>query len=520
LGKDGSVVGSQVAGEQSLNSDVSPWPLLGAAERRVLDHQRKLHRWATTNRKRRFSDVFNLIYDRATLVVAWDRVAGNKGAMTSGVDKVTRLHVEADNGVVPFLEELRCSLKDGTFTPLPVRQTTIPKKSGKIRFLGIPTLRDRVAQMAVKLILEPVFEVDAYPSSYGYRPGRRAQDAIAEIHHYTSRKYEWIVEGDIQACFDNVDHQILIGLVQERISDRKVLRLIRLFLRAGIIEQHGGFAASLTGTPQGGVASPLLANIYLSLLDRHFAKIWQEQMSPPWRRQHRRRKGLPNYRLVRFADDFVVLVHGTESDAHAIRAQLGQMLAEQLKMTLSVEKTHVTHIDDGFVFLGFRIQRTTRGDSRQVVLTYPSKDALARVMHKIKEATRADTTSQRLWDVLWKINPILRGWAAYFRYGVSKKTFSYLGWYAWWRMIYWIRRKHPHMTWKQIRRRFYGADRICEDSLALYNPAKMRVERYRFRGAQIATPYNIDAVNPNGARFRRTSHNDAAFVGHVSELIA
>jgi RNA-directed DNA polymerase len=519
MGKGGSVIGGEADDEESLNSGVSPWPLLGAAERRVLDHQRKLHRWARAEPARRFGDVFNLIYDRATLLAAWERVAGNKGAMTSGVDKMTRLHVETVIGVEPFLEELRGSLKDGTFTPLPVRHTVIPKRNGKLRSLGIPTLRDRVAQMAVKLILEPIFEVDAYESSYGYRPGRRAQDAIAEIHHFTSRAYEWVVEGDIQACFDNVDHQVLMGLVGERIADRKTLRLVRAFLRAGIIEQHGRFAASLTGTPQGGVASPLLANIYLSVLDRHFAQVWNEQMSPPWRRQHRRRRGLPNYRLVRYADDFVVLVHGSKSDAEAIKTQIAQLLATSLRMTLSTEKTHITHIDDGFVFLGFRIQRRRRGGGRQVVLTFPSKDALARVKHKIKEATRANTTSQRLWDVLRKINPILRGWAAYFRYGASKKTFSYLGWYAWWRMIYWIRRKHPHLTWKQIRRRYYGADRICEDSLVLYNPARMRVERYRYRGAQIATPYNIDVVDPAGARFSRTGHDDGAFVGRLTELI-
>lgn len=223
---------------------------------------------------------------------------------------------------------------------------------------------------------------------------------------------------------------------------------------------------------------------------------------------------------MRYADDFVVLVHGTRADAERIKAQIGTMLATSLKMTLSQEKTHIAHIDDGFVFLGFCIQRRRRGDGRQVVLTFPTKDALARVMHKIKEATRAGTTSQRLWDVLWKINPILRGGAAYFRYGASKKTFSYLGWYAWWRMIYWIRRKYPHLTWKQIRRRYYGADRICEDSLVLYNPAKMRVERYRFRGAQIATPYNVDEVDPAGARFRRTGHDDATFVGRVTEQIS
>jgi RNA-directed DNA polymerase len=455
-----------------LNNSAPSWPGMSQAQRRVLDHQRKLYRWARAEPDRRFDDVFNLICDRATLLVAWERVAGNQGARTAGVDAVTRRHIEEDIGVRPFLEKLRASLKDGSFVALPVKQAHIPKRNGKVRALGIPTLRDRVAQMALKLVLEPIFEVDFYPSSYGYRPGRRAQDAIAEIHHLTSRGYEWVVEGDITACFDNVDHQILAGLVAERIIDRKVMRLVRAFLRAGIVERHGGLVASLTGTPQGGVASPLLANIYLSVLDRHFARIWEQDMSPNWRRQQRRRRGLPNLRMVRYADDFVVLVHGTRSDAETIRTQVGQMLAERLKMTLSVDKTHITHIDDGFVFLGFHIQRRRRGDSRQVVLTIASKEALARVMHKIKEATRAGTVSLRLVDVLRKINPILRGWAAYFRYGASKKTFAYLGWYAWWRVIYWIRRKHPHLTWKQIRRRYYGADRICEDGYTLYNPAK------------------------------------------------
>lgn len=503
-----------------MNSGAPDESALYRAERRVLDHQRKLHQWARNEPDKRFDDVFNLVCDQAAILVAWDRVSGNRGAKTAGVDAVTRRHVEQDIGVSVFLEELRSSLKEGTFTPLPVRQVMIPKKSGKLRELGIPALRDRVAQMALKLVLEPIFEAGFYPHSYGYRPGRRAQDAIAEIHKLTTQGYDWVVEGDITACFDNVDHQVLLGLVAERVTDRKVLRLVRAFLRAGIVTQHGGFAASLTGTPQGGVASPLLANIYLSVLDQHFWMVWERDMSPRWRRQHRHRKGLPNYRLVRFADDFVVLVHGTQSDGEALRTEIGELLARKLRMTLSVDKTHVTHVDDGYVFLGFRIQRWRRGDGRRVVLTIPSKQALAGVMRKIKQATGASTVSLGLGQLLRMINPILRGWAAYFRYGVSKKTFAYLGWYAWWRVIYWIRRKHPHLTWKQTRRRFYGADRISVDGLTLYNPAKMRVERYRYRGTKIATPFNVDVVDPAGARFRRTSHDDVAFVGQVSELVS
>jgi RNA-directed DNA polymerase len=504
-----------------LNSAAS-WPTLGSAEARVLDHQLKLHRWAKDEPVRRFDDVFNLVCDPATLMVAWERVASNRGARTAGVDAVTRHAVVRDDGLIPFLEDLRSSLRDGTFVPLPVRQARIPKRGGKFRYLGIPTLRDRVAQMALKLILEPIFEVDFYPSSYGYRPGRRAQDAIAEIHHLTSKpsSYEWVIEGDIKACFDTVDHRVLMGLVAERVTDRKVCRLFRAFLRSGVVEQHGGFAASLTGTPQGGVISPLLANIYLSVLDRHFADIWDNDMSPAWRRQQRRRKGLPNYRLIRYADDFVVLVHGTKSDADAIRTGIGELLEARLKMTLSAEKTLVTHIDNGFVFLGFHIQRKQQGNDRAVVLTIPAKHTLAAVMHKIKKATGRGTTSLRLADVLRVINPILRGWAAYFRYGASKKTFSYLGYYAWWRTLGWIRRKHPSLSWKQLRRRFYGADRISDDGLTLYNPAKMEVRRYQFRGAQISTPWNADEVDPAGARFRRTGHDDVAFVGTVSELVS
>jgi RNA-directed DNA polymerase len=521
MGKGGSVISRALMQRRStLNSD-APWPGLDEAEARVLGHQRKLHRWATAEPVRRFDDVFNLVCDRATLRVAWERVASNRGARTAGVDAMTRRQVQR-RGIELFLEELRSDLKDGTFRPLPVRQAVIPKRGGKLRYLGIPTLRDRVAQMALKVVLEPIFEADFYPSSYGYRPGRRAQDAIAEIHHFTSRPstYEWVIEGDIRACFDTVDHQILMGLVAERVADRKVLRLVRRFLRAGVIQQHGGFAASLTGTPQGGIVSPLLANIYLSVLDRHFQQVWATDMSPQWRRQYRRRMGRPNYRLVRYADDFVVLLHGTRAEAEALREEIGRLLAERLKMTLSADKTLVTHIDAGFDFLGFRIQRKRRGDGRQVVLTIPSKQALAAVMGKIKQATSRYTTSLRLQDVLWVVNPILRGWAAYFRYGVAKRTFSYLAQWAWWRLIYWLRRKHPKLSWKQLRRRWFGPDAIGEAGVVLYNPAKLQVRRYRFRGAQICTPYNIEQVDPAGARFRHTTHDDVAFVGQVTELVS
>ena len=179
---------------------------LYSAERRVLEIQAKLHRWAGDDPHRRFDDLFNLVADPAFLLVAWDRVRGNKGARTAGVDGETACYIEAVRGVEGFLEELRDDLRARTFRPLPVRRRAIPKAGGKVRYLGIATIRDRVAQASLKLVLEPIFEADFLPCSYGFRPNRRAHDAVAEVHHFTSRSYEWIVEGDIKACLDAWSH--------------------------------------------------------------------------------------------------------------------------------------------------------------------------------------------------------------------------------------------------------------------------------------------------------------------------
>jgi RNA-directed DNA polymerase len=176
------------------------------AERRVLEIQTKLHRWATADRGRRFDDLFNLVTDPAFLRVAWERVRSNKGAATAGVDRVTARLIEAVGGQEEFLSDLRADLKAGRFTPLPVRERMIPKAGGKLRRLGIPTITDRVVQAALKLVLEPIFEADFHPCSYGFRPNRRAQDAIAEIHHYGSLGYDWVLEGDIKACLEAWSH--------------------------------------------------------------------------------------------------------------------------------------------------------------------------------------------------------------------------------------------------------------------------------------------------------------------------
>ena len=205
------------------------------AERRVREIQTKLHRWAGDDPHCRFDDLFNLVADPAFLLVAWDRVRGNKGARTPGVDGRTVSSIQAGPGVEGFLDELRVSLRDRSFRPLPVRERMIPKANGKRRRLGIAAVRDRVVQASLKLVLEPIFEADFHPCSYGFRPGRRAQDAIAETVMFVNNTYEWVVEGDITACFDEISHPALLERVRRRIGDKRVLTLVKAFLKAGIL---------------------------------------------------------------------------------------------------------------------------------------------------------------------------------------------------------------------------------------------------------------------------------------------
>ena len=354
------------------------------AERRVLEIQAKLHRWAVDDPHRRFDDLFNLVADPGFLLVAWVRVRGNKGAKTAGVDGHTAASVQA-RGIGEFLGALRDSLKDRSFSPLPSRERLIPKPgTAKRRRLGISTIRDRVVQASLKLVLEPVFEADFLPCSYGFRPGHRVHDAVAEVRHLTSHSYEWIVEGDIKACFDEISHVGLMDRVRARVGDKRVLALVKAFLKAGILTEDGALKDTDTGTPQGSILSPLLSNVALSVLDEHFARAPGGPASTPWGRAKRRRLGLPNYRLVRYADDWTIMVAGTRDDALALREEAAQVLS-RIGLRLSEEKTLITHIDEGLDFLGWHIQRhRKRGTNQYYVYTYPSRKALRAVMAKVK----------------------------------------------------------------------------------------------------------------------------------------
>ena len=273
---------------------------------RVAGMQAKLHRWAAADPGRRFDDLFNFVHDPATLYVAYCRVEGNRGANTPGVDGMTVRLVEQRIGVREFLDDLRAQLKAGTFRPLPVRERLIPKPggSGKLRRLGIPAVADKVVQAALKLVLEPIFEADFEPVSYGFRPVRRAHDAIAEIHQFGTHGYRWVLDADVEAAFDNLSHSALLERVRARIKDKRVLALVKAFLKAGVLTETGYQEDTHTGTPQGGILSPLIFNVAMSALDEQLHRPWKPGgvMVTSSQRARRRARGLPNWRVCRYAD--------------------------------------------------------------------------------------------------------------------------------------------------------------------------------------------------------------------------
>jgi RNA-directed DNA polymerase len=480
-----------------VNVGASPERPVGP-HRWVSEMQAKLHRWAAADPDRRFDDLFNFVHDPATLLVAFERVAGNHGANTPGVDGVTVAHVEEFVGVPGFLEDLRADVKAGTFRPLPVRERKIPKPggNGKLRRLGIPVIADRVVQAALKLVLEPIFEADFEPVSYGFRPRRRAQDAIAEIHQYGTQGYRWVLDADIEACFDSIDHTVLMDRVRRRVKDKRVLALVKAFCKAGVLTEGGDREDTHTGTPQGGILSPLLANIALAVLDEHLHEPWRPggTMSTAYLRSRRRVKGLPRWRVVRYADDFVVLVHGTQAHVETLREAVADVLAT-IGLRLSAAKTRVVHMSDGFDFLGFHIQwKRKRGtNNKWHVYTFIADRPIRSLKAKIRALTNR-RSQQHPGTVLTRLNQIMRGWANYFRHAACKRTLSRLSHFVWWRVIRWLRALH-RWRWKDVRRRFTNPDGrwkpIEMDGIELFNLTSMPVTRYRYRGNTIPHPWTL-----------------------------
>jgi len=460
------------------------------AGQRVLGMQTKLHQWAAANLGRRFDDLYNLVYDPAFLVTAWERVAGNTGARSAGIDRRTvRSITESAAGVVGFLEGLRAQLTARSFAPRPVRERMIPKPgTNKRRRLGIPTVADRVVQASLKLVLEPIFEVDFDPASYGFRPRRRAQDAIEDIRFHAARGYEWVFEADIAACFDEIDHTALLELVRKRVKDKRLLRLIKAFLHAGILGEDGIDRDTHTGTPQGGILSPLLANIALSHLDNYFQARWAAHHTATNRMRYRNRGGA-TYRLVRYADDFVVLVHGTRAHAQAQWDEVADVLSE-IGLRLAPDKTRMVHIDEGFDFLGFRIRRhRQQGSDRYLIYTYPSPKSMTSIRRKVKTITK-QITHQDADRLFTQLNSMVRGWAQYFRHGSSSHAYHNLQYHLWWRVWIWLCNKHPRSNKKRIIHRYYHGGWPEYNGVRLYQPTTMTIKRHQYRGTRIPTPWD------------------------------
>jgi RNA-directed DNA polymerase len=398
---------------------ISPWAQ--RTHRKVQVLQQKLHQAAKKDLRRTFGILYDKVCWWEVLWTSWIRVQQNQGA--PGVDGRTIRAIKAD-GEVQFLQNLQQELTAKRYKPQPIRQVFIKKANGKLRPLGIPTVRDRVVQGAVKLILEPIFETNFMPESYGFRPRRSCQDALKAVRKWVMAGYSTVIDADLEAYFDTIDHTVLLSLVQRRVRDKWVLRLIRGWLECAIFE-HDKTVLAERGTGQGSVLSPLLANIYLHPLDKY----WAERF--------------PETKLIRYCDDFVILTRRKAPERYL--QQLKTFLS-RLRLTLSTEKTQVITAEEGFDFLGARLvlKPTRRSRNRKFCYGFPSPKAMKSVRQHLRTAMGQDHT-KALAEIIGYLTPVLRGWANYYNWLNSADHFHEVERYVIQRLNRWRRRKQQRV---------------------------------------------------------------------------
>jgi len=400
-----------------------------------LDHARKLqrtlYRVAKQQPERRFALLYDKVCRQDILQEAWQRVKSNKGA--AGVDNVDIDEIR-EYGEARFLGEIEQGLRNGSYRASLVRRVHIPKpgQPGKTRPLGIPTVKDRVVQMAVKLVIEPLFEADFVPCSFGFRPEKTPRMALSIIAEKTQAGYTHVVDVDLKSYFDAISHELLLELVGHRVGDVKVMRLIRAWLKAGVMEE-GKVTHPDRGSPQGGVISPLLSNIMLHEVDRQWC----------------RGDGTMSHSvvLVRYADDMVLLAR-TDSEAKQAWERLqGQFAA--LRLVVNQEKSRLTTVEEGFAFLGFEIRKPPR----RLLYMWPRKKACQHIRDRVREVVRSFPSSATIGEVIRKLNPTLNGWCTYFRVGNSNRIFHTIDWAVQSELQLWLRRKHQR-SWRSARKRW------------------------------------------------------------------
>jgi len=360
--------------------------------------------------EKRLRNLMDLMHNSTWLREAAERTLTRSHGKKPGIDKVTV--AEFRKNLEDNLETLRLELKHGTYRPKPVRQVLIPKANGKVRALGIPCLRDKIVQEAIRMALEPIFEVEFHDSSYGFRPNRNAHHAVARCQQLMRHKFTWVIEGDVKACFDEISHKAILKIVRGKVMDNKFLNLIERFLKAGV-SIKGVVHPTIKGVPQGGVISPLLANAVLNMLDWF---LHEKGAHGTEGRQRNRRGGQSNVRFVRYADDWCVFItRGSKRYAERLREEIAQFLRKKCSLELSVDKTHITHVRDGFSFLGFQLRCGVGKSGKIVPKIKVGQKGIQNFKKTIYDAARNVAQHVSIAARIHRTSQVVRGWGEYFR---------------------------------------------------------------------------------------------------------